>query len=146
MLKIFIGSSTEANDDLLLVSTWIEKAGHEAVPWNDPKLFLPGEYTFPKLIEISRSVDAAVFIFSEDDKVWYREDSLTQPRDNVLMEYGIFSGAFGHGAAIICKVGRPKIPTDIHGLITLDISADKRSEAQAKFTAWLDHLDQLDRL
>jgi hypothetical protein len=146
MLKIFIGSSTEAKEHLLLVSRWIEKAGHEPVPWNDPQLFLPGEYTFPKLIEISRLVDAAVFIFSEDDKVWYREDSLNQPRDNVLMEYGIFSGTFGHGAAIICKVGEPKIPTDIQGLITLDISEDRRRDAQIKFKAWLDHLDNLDRL
>lgn len=146
MLKVFIGSSTEANEYLLLVYAWIEKAGHKPVPWNDHKLFLPGEYTFPKLIEISRSVDAAVFIFSEDDKVWYREDSLNQPRDNVLMEYGIFSGAFGHGSAIICKVGQPKIPTDIHGLIILDISEAKRRDAEARFRAWLDHLDKLDRL
>lgn len=145
-MKIFIGSSTEAREHLLTVSAWIGDLGHQAIPWNDPKLFLPGDYTFTTLIDISRSVDAAVFIFSEDDKVWYRKDSLNQPRDNVLMEYGIFSGAFGQGAAIVCKVGEPKIPTDIHGLIILDISPDKHSYAQAKFKAWVENLEEQKRL
>lgn len=140
-MRIFIGSSTEAKEHVLAVSTWIEEAGHQPVPWNEPTLFLPGEYTFSKLLTISRSIDAAVFIFSEDDKVWYRKDSLNQPRDNVLMEYGIFSGALGRGAAIICKVGEPKIPTDIHGIIVLDISPNKRNSAQIKFKAWLDNLE-----
>lgn len=145
-MRIFIGSSTEATEHLLAVSQWVEEAGHQPVPWNEPTLFLPGEYTFSKILGISRSVDAAVFIFSEDDKVWYRQDSLNQPRDNVLLEYGIFSGALGRGAAIICKVGKPKIPTDIHGIIVLDISPGERAAARIKFGAWLDKVEGQARL
>ena len=110
-MKIFLGSSRESLDQLRYVASWLEEAGHKPLPWDDPELFLPGENTFEKLIQISTEVEAAVFIFGEDDTVWYRQDALSQPRDNVLVEYGLFSGALGQRKVVICRAGESKMPT-----------------------------------
>ena len=85
-MRVFLASSRESLGHLREISSWIEGEGHEPLPWDSPSSFLPGE----KLIEISKKVEAAAFIFAEDDKVWYRMDALLQPRDNVLIEFGIF--------------------------------------------------------
>jgi predicted nucleotide-binding protein len=100
-LRIFIASSRESLDLVHEIEVWLEEQGHESVPWDKPGLFMPGEQTFKTLMEISRNVDAAVFVFSADDKVWYRGDTVPQPRDNILIEYGLFGGALGPSKAII---------------------------------------------
>jgi len=69
-MKVFLGSSTESLDHLGEIAMWLEELKLEPVPWNLPTLFMPGENTFLKLIEISKTVDAAIFIFAEDDRVW----------------------------------------------------------------------------
>jgi CAP12/Pycsar effector protein, TIR domain len=70
-MKIFLGSSTEALSVLDRVGKWLESAGHTPLYWHAPELFLPGDNTFLRLIEISRQVQAAIFVFAEDDLVWY---------------------------------------------------------------------------
>jgi hypothetical protein len=137
-MQIFLASSQESLGDLREVSSWIEEEGHEPVPWDSPSLFLPGENTFEKLIKISKQVDAAVFIFAEDDRVWYRADALLQPRDNVLVEFGMFSGSLGQRRAIICTKGSPKTATDLRGIVMVD--KDKPHYARLQLQTWLRNL------
>ena len=139
-MKVFLASSTESIEDLQEIASWLEELGHEPMAWDMPTLFLPGDNTFSKLIEISKRVDAAVFIFSEDDIVWYRTDTLLQPRDNVLIEYGLFAGALGQKRAIICRKGQPRSATDLQGIIVVDISQGKKQRARLKFNAWIQNL------
>jgi Predicted nucleotide-binding protein containing TIR-like domain len=133
-MKIFLGSSREALGRLRQVASWLEEAGHDPVAWDDPELFLPGENTFEKLIQISRDVDAAVFVFAEDDAVWYRRDALAQPRDNVLVEYGLFAGARGQRHVVICRSGQAKMPTDAGGITYVDLDLSHR--ARLSILAW----------
>ena len=121
-MKIFLGSSQESVDRMRLVADWIEENDHEPLPWDDQ--FLPGELTLSRLIELSELVDAAAFVFAEDDQVWYRSDAVGQPRDNVLVEYGLFAGALGPERAIICMLGSPKIAVDLQGITTLDLKRE----------------------
>jgi hypothetical protein len=102
-MKVFIGSSYEARQEMRKVARWIEDDNHQALSWDDPGVFMPGDQLFTKLRKISQQVDAAIFIFSEDDKVWYREDMTTQPRDNILLEFGLFAGQLSAERTIICK-------------------------------------------
>jgi hypothetical protein len=134
-MKVFLGSSTESESSMEEVARWIEQKGHEPLPWDNLGLFRLGNDTFSKLIEISRSVDAAIFIFAEDDKVWYRQDSLAQPRDNVLLEYGLFVGALGERRTIICLRGEPKRPTDVRGIQI--VSLNRPHDAKARISEWL---------
>lgn len=137
-MKVFLGSSTESKDDMREVARWLEDAGHEPMPWDEPSLFLPGENTFSKIIEISKLVDAAVFIFSEDDRVWYRQDSVIQPRDNILIEYGLFAGALGQKRAIVCRKGTPKNATDLLGIVFVDLNLPYK--AAVSIRAWVSNL------
>lgn len=136
-MKIFLASSRESEADMHNVARLLEEKKHETVRWDSPGTFAPGTYPLRRLIEISREVDAAVFIFSEDDKVWYRDSELRAPRDNVLMEYGLFVGTLGPERAIICRKGRAKTPTDLEGLVHINISEDRVESARAEIVSWL---------
>jgi hypothetical protein len=144
-MKVFLGSSSESLDHMFEIAMWLEAENLEPVPWNLPTLFLPGENTFLKLIEISRSVDGAVFVFAEDDMVWYRADTVSQPRDNVLLEYGLFVGAMGSKRAIICRRGCPKAATDLHGINWIDSSPGSIHRAQVQLKAWAQQLARTPR-
>jgi hypoxanthine phosphoribosyltransferase len=140
-MRVFIGSSNESSEALGWVEKCIEGAGDQPLRWDKKSLFPLGEYTFSRLMEISKTVDAAIFIFSEDDHVWYRMESTSQPRDNVLIEYGLFAGQLGTRRAIICVDGKPKTSTDLAGIINLDISKDNRRKAGKDIKKWLQSLD-----
>ena len=139
-MKIFLGSSRESIDVLKEVAVWIEEQGFEPIPWDKPGLFIPGSNTLHRLIEISRQVDGAIFLFSEDDKVWYRADTTSQPRDNVLIEYGLFVGALGAHKAIIFKNGKPRPASDILGISFIDVSENRRHRAKLETNIWCRNL------
>jgi hypothetical protein len=63
-------------------------------------------YTLGRLIELTKIVDASVFIFGEDDKVWYHDSQNQQPRDNVLLEYGLFASRLGLSRNVVSRINR----------------------------------------
>jgi len=99
-------------------------------------------YTWHRLIEISRDVDASIFIFGEDDKIWWRGKELQQPRDNVLVEYGLFVGTLGPERALICRTGKPKTPSDLDGIVHIDISNNSLEDEISRIEAWLNMLNK----
>lgn len=140
-MKIFVGSSSEAvaRGAVDKISQWIEEKGHQALAWNDPGTFKPGTYTLQVLQAITEEVDAAVFIFSEDDRVWYRGLERSQPRDNVILEYGMFVGRHGHHRAIICKDGHASQASDLLGLTYIDLQRIRT--AKVNFLTWIESLE-----
>lgn len=139
-MKIFLGSSQETKQAMHDIALLLENLKHEPLPWDRPGVFPPGMYPFHVLIEISRSVDAAIFVFSEDDQLWYRGNESRQPRDNVLIEYGMFAGTLGPERALICRSGHPLIASDLAGLTHLDISRDRLEASRAELVCWLDRI------
>jgi len=138
-LKVFIGSSTEAQSKMQEIAAWIEDAKHEPQPWTDAKLFPVGSTTIESLHTVAEEVvDAAVFVFSEDDKTWYRGKEYGAPRDNVLFEYGLFSGVLGRTSVAIAVVGQPKRPYDLLGIT--DLSLNKPANARLKLVDWLSRI------
>ena len=137
-LKVFIGSSGEAEETMDIVAEWVERLGYEAQPWNDHTIFPLSNTTFDSLHKTAREVDAALFIFSEDEKAWYRGDRVDLPRDNVLLEFGLFSGVLGKGAVAIATLGKPKLPSDLGGVTYLPLA--KKATAKNKLKRWLDEL------
>ena len=95
------------------VASWLEREeGVETLLWTDPAAFPLGGLTLNRLIELTKAVDAAVFVFAEDDQVWYRGTELRQPRDNVLLEYGLFASRLGFSKTVVCRLNESKTPTD----------------------------------
>jgi hypothetical protein len=120
---------------MLRVAQWIEKTNHLPLCWDDSSLFPTGQYLLNSLIALSRRLQGAILIFGEDDQVWYRNDSRPQPRDNVLIEYGLFAAVLGQQNTIICIKGKPKIPSDLQGLIYADL--DKPIRAEQQISQWI---------
>jgi phosphoserine phosphatase len=136
-MQVFFGSSRESAQCMEQVASWLQAKGVEVLLWTDAKAFPAGHYTLERLIELARTVDSAVFIFGEDDKVWYRDSEQKQPRDNVLLEYGLFAARLGLKRCIVCQVGEAKICADAYGLTTIRYSQKNWLEAKNRFEDWL---------
>ncbi|MDR3046336.1 MAG: nucleotide-binding protein [Bacteroidales bacterium] len=156
-MKIFIGSSSEAADNtnpkniLLKVAEILREAGVEPVAWNnsDYDLFSVGNTTIENLETIveREQIGASVFIFSADDKIWWRDkvngksEDKNAPRDNVIFEHGLFSGKLGRKKSIIVKCGEvEKMPSDLYGVTSIDLSKENREAGTRKLIQWVNNL------
>jgi len=83
--------------------------------------FNPGTTTLGRLVELTREVDFAAFVFAQDD--WTSVEAATpaaagqaSPRDNVVFEAGLFGGVLGMERTFILHATGAKLPTDLLGL------------------------------
>jgi hypothetical protein len=136
-MKIFIGGAGEDDDALREIEAWISGQDHEPWPWDETGTFPIGLSTLPRLIEISREVQAAVLLFNTNDVVYYRKDTTGQPRDNVLIEYGIFASALGPEKCAIALIGDAKLATDLAGITYLDFRGKRKPFGRLEFNTWL---------
>jgi hypothetical protein len=93
-------------------------------PWTTS--FDPGTTTLQRLIDLSREVDFAAFVFAQDD--WTRDSPPTpdspepgqaSPRDNVVFEAGLFGSAIGMNRTFILHANGAKLPSDLLGLTSV---------------------------
>lgn len=139
-MKVFIGSSKEQSNLMGKVAFWLEEEGCLPQRWDEPGLFMPGEYIFQSLLLIANSVDAAILIFGDDDETWYRGGIVKKPRDNVLIEYGLFASILGPKRTIVCRVGNTTMPTDLDGIVSVNVSEDKLARARLEFNTWVSRI------
>lgn len=111
--KVFIGSSREALPVVRVVANALSKTC-DVFAW-DTNPVDPGQFLVEGLLEISESVDFAIFILSADDQLNYRENQYNAPRDNVIFEAGIFMSKVGRERVfLLAAEGKNlKYPTDI---------------------------------
>ena len=128
MNTIFIGSSNEKKEIASLIARRLSEQGFEPMRWWME--FPLGSITIDRLIEVSSEAQGAVFVFGDDDKLWYRGEEIGAPRDNVLLEYGMFLSKHGRNNVIIVKDKDVKLPTDVNGLTYLPLSDDVESMAE----------------
>jgi O-acetyl-ADP-ribose deacetylase (regulator of RNase III) len=144
--KVFLASSTDSKPLMYRVAGWLKKWDLEPLPWDTPGLFRPGDYILGRLLELSEQVDAAVMIFADEDKKWYHADAQPQPRDNVLIEYGIFAGRLGRMRTVVCRKGNPKTASDLGGLIFIQFGAKQRDDdSKERLQYWAKDLPSLIR-
>lgn len=137
-MRIFIASSGERLNMAIEVGSWLEGMNVEPVLWNEPEVFPLGAYTWDALIDLSENVDAAIFIFGEDDQIWFRGESTMTVRDNVLLEYGLFSGKLSKANTIFLCDGRPKLASDLEGITWGDIR--KKNSVRIKLENWINSI------
>lgn len=128
--SIFIGSSTEALPIAKLVEKELSKH-FDAKLWKD-HLFELGEDTLNSLLIFMQCYDFAVLVVTDDDTSVVRKKRSGTPRDNVIYELGLFTGALGRRRtfAVVShksvkpngKRASPKLPTDILGANTARVS------------------------
>jgi len=135
---IFVGSSSEA---LKLARAVADELGSyfDVQVWDD-RLFELGEDTLKGLLRAVQAFDFAVLVISDDDtlastrnpskavpstfgRLWAQffppKHQFASPRDNVIFELGMFTGAMGRRRAFAVvapsKRGTPKMPSDLFG-------------------------------
>src|SRR5213596_2496503 len=113
--RIFLGSSGEQAKLLQAITRGLEDVA-DVEPWTTT--FNPGRSTLDRLVELSREVDFAAFVFAQDD--WTATDGSepgqASPRDNVVFEAGLFGGALGIRRTFILHASGSKLPSDLLGL------------------------------
>jgi len=118
--RIFLGSSGKQAKLLQALTRGLEDIAH-VEPWTTS--FNPGTTTLERLLELTREVDFAAFIFARDD--WTTASTAAadssgsgqaSPRDNVVFEAGLFGAALGMRRTFILHANGSKLPTDLLGL------------------------------
>ena len=114
---IFLASATESKKVLRDVALLVEACGGKPLP--RPEAFPVGQYPLESLIEASRKVDGALVLASADDEVIQRGKRGWTPRDNVLLEVGIFVSALSRMRAALVYVApaevQIRLPSDLTG-------------------------------
>lgn len=141
MKKIFIGSSSQAFDKALVIQSILEKLGAKTTLWQDSNVFPPSEYLFEALLKAAHGHSGGVFIFDRDDRASCDtgETSKWLPRDNVILEAGIFAGVLGEGAIALCKVPGVHQATDIDGKIYIPYDPVHMEDMEKKLEQWLNN-------
>ena len=118
--RIFLGSSGKQAKLLQALTRGLEEVA-QVEPWTTS--FNPGTTTLERLLELTREVDFAAFVFAQDD--WTSNTSPTSgsaapgqasPRDNVVFEAGLFGGVLGMRRTFILHANGAKLPSDLLGL------------------------------
>ncbi|MDV3256742.1 MAG: nucleotide-binding protein [Sphingomonas sp.] len=126
--RIFLGSSGQQQK---LVQALTRGLGEIADVEPCTTSFNPGVSTLERLMELTREVDFAAFVFAADDWTTSQASSApdaasgqASPRDNVVFEAGLFGGALGMRRTFILHAHGAKLPTDLLGLTSVRYSGD----------------------
>src|SRR4026207_319458 len=116
--RIFLGSSGKQAKLLQAIARGLEDVA-DVEPWTTT--FNPGRSTLDRLVELSQQVDFAAFVFAQDD--WTTTDTSepgqASPRDNLVVEAGLFGGALGIRRTFILHANGSKLPSDLLGLTSV---------------------------
>src|SRR5919108_3219742 len=123
--RIFLGSSGQQEKLLQALSRGLQDIA-DVDPWT--AVFNPGVSTLERLVELTREVDFAAFVFAQDD--WTTKGASpdaasgqASPRDNVVFEAGLFGSALGMRRTFILHARGAKLPTDLLGLTSVRYDA-----------------------
>lgn len=110
---IFIGSSKEG---LNIARALEKKLEGEAKVDLWPDIFNLNKSNFDNLASQIAFYDYAILIATPDDTVTSRGQTTNGPRDNVLFEFGLFTGGLGASRVFFMMQKDTKIPSDLNGI------------------------------
>ncbi len=119
-VRVFIISSSEALDVARAIQTAISAEDILVTVWTDG-LFKVSSYVLDILENAIDETDFGVAIAHSDDVTIYRDQEWPTPRDNVILELGMFMGRLGRKRAILMEPQGDAVhlPTDLKGITTI---------------------------
>jgi hypothetical protein len=116
---VFLGYSSQATTVADLIHKYLsEELKVSIFDWRD---FQPTEMIWESIERAERTTSSGVFLFMSDDSLAVGDIQKFVPRDNVVYEAGYFAGAKGRSHALIIQEAGAKIPTDLNGILRLQI-------------------------
>lgn len=89
-------------------------------------VFALSRTTIESLEEILRTVEFAVLIVTPDDIVTSRGAATEAPRDNIILELGLFMGRLGRERVfVVAPEDCPKLPTDLLGVTVASFDSER---------------------
>jgi Predicted nucleotide-binding protein containing TIR-like domain/Histidine-specific methyltransferase, SAM-dependent len=123
--SIFIASATESKPLAAKIDQGLADAGYRPLRWWQE--FPAGSLTLDRLLEIAESADGAAFLLTAVDRTWYRQELSGSPRDNVILEYGMFIARIGPQRTLMLAEPGTKLPSDVAGISYERIVDDAQS-------------------
>jgi len=119
--RLFIGCSTEALSIAQQIQYGLSHDSVDVIIWTD-QVFSPTSHALDDLLIQLPSFDFAIFLLMPDDIIESRHTISPGPRDNVLLEIGLFMGQLGKQRVLLIKDrdSKIRIPSDLLGLRLLD--------------------------
>lgn len=129
---IFIGSSKEG----LRVAKALEKKLKDIAEikiW--PDIFQLNKSNFNNLVSQIGFYDYAILVATGDDITESREQISFSPRDNVIFEFGLFTGGLGASRVLFLVEEGIKVPSDLSGITLPFIPPFADPKFKSKLTA-----------
>lgn len=128
---VFIGSSSEGHRIAEAIQANLERYC-DAVIWSQGVFGLSGG-TLESLVDVADDFDFAVLVVTADDILTSRGQEQQAPRDNVLLEIGLFIGAMGRERTfVVFDTGADiKLPSDLAGVTLAGFELRGRGTLQA---------------
>lgn len=121
---IFLGSSREQCVVTDALRSGLLAQDHDPRHWLLDRVFKPSTYTMHGLDALARTADLAVLVLHPDDVAVTRGGKRRVPRDNLVLEFGLFAGAIGlHRTIGLRPRGDVSLPSDLNGLTFIDYDA-----------------------
>jgi hypothetical protein len=145
-IRVFVGSSGEARRQTDEIANCLKAEGaDEVLAWTDPSAFPQGRTYIECLEAITRKSNCAILLATPEDRTEKRGETDLQPRDNIILEYGMFMTAFGRERTALAAIGQPRLPTDIRNVnhINLPDTSDLaafRQEVTIPIRRWIAQL------
>jgi hypothetical protein len=122
MKTVFIVSSDDARERVAEpIAQSLAAANFTPIRWWSSSTFPPGSHIFEQLCNLAASVDAAVIVATGEDKTWFRGKEVLEPRDNVMLEAGLFASRVGPTRCLIVADKDPKLPSDLSGIVYIKL-------------------------
>jgi predicted nucleotide-binding protein len=119
--KVFVIHGHAEESDLETLLGIIHAQGYEAKVLRDlPRV---GHTLMQRFLGYANECFCAVCLMTEDDQVENQGKSYHQARPNVVFELGWFYGRFGPESLCIVCVGNPVIPSDLGGVMQMDLES-----------------------
>ncbi len=126
----FIGSSREGLGYAKVLAAHLEEAHNTTCEvWDDA--FALGQTTVEGLEDVLARHSFAVLIATADDLATARGKTELSPRDNVILEFGLFVGRLGRDRAfLLVEDNNVKLPSDLLGVTLGFFQARKTAKAR----------------
>lgn len=145
-VRVFLGSSGENRRAADEIAACLRTEGADLVlPWSDATAFPRGRTYIESLESIIKRCNSALLVATSDDKTDKRGDTDLQPRDNIILEYGMFMAAFGRERTALAVIGNPRLPTDVQNVnhVVLPDASDLtkfRESIKIPIREWMEQL------
>lgn len=119
--QIFIGSSAEGLRFVDRMTAYLETVG-DIVKWTTS--FTQNKSALDSLVKKTKLSDFAILVATCDDLTIKKGKIKSTPRDNIVFEFGLFTGATGIDRSFLLVEEGAELPSDLEGIVVGRFSND----------------------